>query len=234
LQGLDEVSELQASATDNTSRTHHPSHLPRNHIVSLTHTHAHRSQQPPAALQNLVEKILRTKIWQSMYWKEHCFGLTAESLVDKAVALSHVGGTYGGQRKPTNFMCLLLKLLQLQPEKEIIIEFIKNEDYKYVRLLGAFSVPPPPPPVPLQRPETLLRRQLCPPNGGYLRLLSPTHPFLASTGWAGAINLSRWCNAAAIMEILNYAILIPTQTARMKSSCWCPPPPLHHHQTNLP
>ena len=87
-------------------------------------------------MQNLVEKILRTKIWQSMYWKEHCFGLTAETLVDKAVQLDQVGGTYGGQVKPTNFMCLVLKLLQLQPEKEIIVEFIKNEDYKYVRLLG--------------------------------------------------------------------------------------------------
>lgn len=40
------------------------------------------------------------------------------------------------QRAPTDFMCLLLKLLQLQPEKEIIVEFIKNEDYKYVRVLG--------------------------------------------------------------------------------------------------
>ena len=30
----------------------------------------------------------------------------------------------------------MLKLLQLQPEKEIIVEFIKNEDYKYVRVLG--------------------------------------------------------------------------------------------------
>ena len=40
------------------------------------------------------------------------------------------------QRAPTEFMCLMLKLLQLQPEKEIIVEFIKNEDYKYVRVLG--------------------------------------------------------------------------------------------------
>ncbi len=40
------------------------------------------------------------------------------------------------QRAPTEFMCLLLKLLQLQPEKEIIVEFIKNEDYKYIRVLG--------------------------------------------------------------------------------------------------
>jgi hypothetical protein len=38
-------------------------------------------------------------------------------------------------------MCLMLKLLQLQPEKEIIVEFIKNEDYKYVRILGGKSIP---------------------------------------------------------------------------------------------
>lgn len=48
-------------------------------------------------VQNLVEKILRMKIYNSMYWKEHCFALTAESLVDKAVELKYVGGTFGGQ-----------------------------------------------------------------------------------------------------------------------------------------
>jgi pre-mRNA-splicing factor 38A len=32
----------------------------------------------------------------------------------------------------------VLKLLQIQPEKEIVVEFIKNEDFKYVRALGAF------------------------------------------------------------------------------------------------
>ncbi|XP_028792911.1 pre-mRNA-splicing factor 38 [Neltuma alba] len=88
--------------------------------------------------QNLVEKILRSKIYQNTYWKEQCFGLTAETLVDKAMELEYLGGTYGGNRKPTPFMCLVMKMLQIQPEKEIVIEFIKNEDYKYVRILGAF------------------------------------------------------------------------------------------------
>ncbi|GAB2277383.1 hypothetical protein Dimus_012086 [Dionaea muscipula] len=88
--------------------------------------------------QNLVEKILRSKIYQNNYWKEQCFGLTAETLVDKAMELDHVGGTYGGGRKPTPFMCLVMKMLQIQPEKDIVVEFIKNEDYKYVRILGAF------------------------------------------------------------------------------------------------
>jgi len=76
------------------------------------------------------------KIYDSTYWKEHCFALTAEAVVDKAVDINSLGGTYGGARKPSKFVCLLLKLLQLQPDKEIIIEFIKNDDYKYVRILG--------------------------------------------------------------------------------------------------
>ncbi|XP_057298917.1 pre-mRNA-splicing factor 38A-like [Hydractinia symbiolongicarpus] len=88
--------------------------------------------------QYLVEKITRTRIYESKYWKEECFALTAELLVDKAMALEHIGGTFGGNIKPTPFLCLVLKMLQIQPEKDIIVEFIKNEDYKYVRALGAY------------------------------------------------------------------------------------------------
>ena len=55
---------------------------------------------------------------------------SAELLVDKAMELDHVGGTFGGNIKPTPFLCLVLKMLQIQPEKEIVVEFIKNEDYK--------------------------------------------------------------------------------------------------------
>lgn len=44
--------------------------------------------------------------------------------------LDHFGGTFGGNRKATPFLCLTLKMLQIQPEKEIVVEFIKNEDYK--------------------------------------------------------------------------------------------------------
>merc|ERR1719431_2142515 len=31
-------------------------------------------------------------------------------------------------------------MLQIQPEKDIVIEFIKNEDFKYVRALGAYHL----------------------------------------------------------------------------------------------
>lgn len=88
--------------------------------------------------QYLVEKIIRTRIYDCRYWKEECFALTAELLVDKAMELKSLGGVYGGNVKPSSFLCLILKMLQIQPEKEIIIEFIRNEDFKYVRALGAF------------------------------------------------------------------------------------------------
>lgn len=88
--------------------------------------------------QYLIEKIIRSRIYDSKYWKEECFALSAELLVDKAMELRYVGGVYGGNIKPSPFLCLILKMLQIQPEKDIIVEFIKNEEFKYVRALGAF------------------------------------------------------------------------------------------------
>ncbi|GFQ69343.1 pre-mRNA-splicing factor 38A [Trichonephila clavata] len=88
--------------------------------------------------QYLIEKIIRSRIYDARYWKEECFALSAELLVDKAMELKFIGGVYGGNIKPTPFLCLVLKMLQIQPEKDIIIEFIRQEDFKYVRALGAF------------------------------------------------------------------------------------------------
>lgn len=88
--------------------------------------------------QFLIGKIVRNKVYDSAYWKENCFGLTAASIIDKATELTHVGGTYGGSRKATPFLCLVVKLLQIQPATEIVLEYIRNEDFKYLRILGAF------------------------------------------------------------------------------------------------
>lgn len=87
--------------------------------------------------QFLLEKITRMKVYETQYWKEHCFALNAEGVVDKAVDLKYVAGVMGGNTKPSEFLCLLLKMLQIVPEKSIILEFIANDDYKYVRILGA-------------------------------------------------------------------------------------------------
>ncbi|KAH9983324.1 PRP38 family-domain-containing protein [Russula compacta] len=89
--------------------------------------------------QFLVETVIRNRIYESSYWKEHCFALTAESLIDLAIKLRSVGGVYGNQN-PTEFMCLLLKLLQIQPEKEILIEYLQADEFKYLRALAAIYI----------------------------------------------------------------------------------------------
>ena len=86
--------------------------------------------------QLLIEKITRERIYASLYWKEKCFGLTAETLLDRALELSSAGSTFGAQQRPTEFLCLLLKMLQVQPSESIILTYIEAEEHKYLRLLG--------------------------------------------------------------------------------------------------
>ncbi|EME26803.1 Pre-mRNA-splicing factor 38A [Galdieria sulphuraria] len=88
--------------------------------------------------QFLIDKITREKIYQCAYWKAECFGLTAETLVDKAAELTYVGGLYGPLKKPTPFICLILKLLQLSPDKEIIHQYLQQKKFKYLTALAAF------------------------------------------------------------------------------------------------
>ncbi|KDN40426.1 PRP38-domain-containing protein [Tilletiaria anomala UBC 951] len=89
--------------------------------------------------QFLVEKVIRARIYSNNYWREQCFALTAESVIDKALDLKYIGGTYGPQI-PSPFVCLLLKLLQLQPQKEIILEYLTADEFKYLRALAALYV----------------------------------------------------------------------------------------------
>ena len=95
-----------------------------------------RGQNP----QSLIEAVIRQKIYQNRYWKEVLPGLTAESIIEEALKLQYIGGTYGGSRKPSKFLMLSLKLLQISPGKEIILEYLKQEDYKYLTALGAFHL----------------------------------------------------------------------------------------------
>lgn len=88
---------------------------------------------------HLLEKAVRERIVDSYYWKEQCFGINEASLCDRAVDLTFIGGTYG-QQKPTPFICLMLKLLQLLPEKDIVMEYFKQDDFKYLKALAAFYI----------------------------------------------------------------------------------------------
>jgi pre-mRNA-splicing factor 38A len=87
--------------------------------------------------QFLIEKLTRERIYSSRFWREHCFGVSVEDLVVLAANLTHVGGLYGHARTPTPFVCLLLKLLQLGPERDVLAEFFAQSHFKYAVVLAA-------------------------------------------------------------------------------------------------
>ena len=88
---------------------------------------------------HLLEKAVRDRITDSYYWKEQCFGINEATLCDRAIELNCIGGTYG-QQKPTAFLCLTLKLLQLLPERAVVLTYLEQADFKYLSALAAFYV----------------------------------------------------------------------------------------------
>ena len=97
--------------------------------------------------QFLLETIIKNKIYTCFYWKEKCFALTNETIIDAAVELQYKGvknklilRCYASYKQPTDFICLLLKVLQLQPEKEIVLEYLNKKYYKYLIDRPAFYI----------------------------------------------------------------------------------------------
>lgn len=90
--------------------------------------------------QLVLEGILRKKIFACKYWKEKCYALNAETIIDRAIEIKYIGGAYGKIGTPTDFICLILKLLQISPDLEIIYEYLHNPDYKYLTAIAAFYV----------------------------------------------------------------------------------------------
>ncbi|KAJ2723248.1 Pre-mRNA-splicing factor 38A [Coemansia sp. Benny D115] len=86
--------------------------------------------------QYLIDKTYRQRIYDSLFWKEHCFGLTVTGVMEKAVDLTSIGGCFGSHNRPTEFICLVLKLLQLQPDRQMLDALVDQTDFKYLRALA--------------------------------------------------------------------------------------------------
>lgn len=87
----------------------------------------------------LIEKITRDRIFESLYYKGQCMRLTAATLLDRTIELRYIGGTYLGTR-PTEFICLIFKFLQLAPEPEIVLHYLHDGEFKYLRALAALYI----------------------------------------------------------------------------------------------
>ena len=103
--------------------------------------------------QTLISLIARERIYESRFWKEKCFGLNAETILDHGKRLDCVGFLFGGFNKPTEFFCLLVKLIQIKPNVDIVQAYLdhtecrptndlheQSRDLRYFRALVAVYV----------------------------------------------------------------------------------------------
>ncbi|KAI0552392.1 PRP38 family-domain-containing protein [Xylaria curta] len=91
----------------------------------------------------IMEKAVRERIVDSYFWKEQCFGVNEADIVDRVVShVSFIGGTYGDSQKPSPFLCLAFKLLQLAPDDDVLEAYLQHggDKFKYLRALACFYV----------------------------------------------------------------------------------------------
>ncbi|KAK7433259.1 hypothetical protein QQZ08_000195 [Neonectria magnoliae] len=91
----------------------------------------------------IMEKAVKDRIVDSYFYKEQCFALNEADIVDRVVEhVSFIGGTHGATQKPSPFLCLAFKLLELSPSDAILQEYLQygGEAFKYLRALACFYV----------------------------------------------------------------------------------------------
>jgi pre-mRNA-splicing factor 38A len=91
----------------------------------------------------ILEKPVRERIIDSYFWKDQCFALNEADIVSRCVEhVKFIGGTYGDAQKPSPFLCLAFKLLQLAPDGGVLEEYLQfgGEKFKYLRALAAFYI----------------------------------------------------------------------------------------------
>lgn len=91
----------------------------------------------------IMEKAVRERIVDSYFYKEQCFGVNEADIVDRVVEhVDHIGGVTGTVQKPTPFLCLAFKLLQLAPGDDILDEYLGfgGDKFKYLRALAVFYI----------------------------------------------------------------------------------------------
>ncbi|KAJ4298582.1 hypothetical protein N0V88_003612 [Collariella sp. IMI 366227] len=89
----------------------------------------------------ILEKAVRERIVDSYFYKEQLFGVNEADVVDMVVQhVDCVGGVHGTIQKPTPFLCLAFKLLQLAPGDDVLAEYLEfgGERFKYLRALAVF------------------------------------------------------------------------------------------------
>ncbi|GMM50975.1 hypothetical protein DASB73_019330 [Starmerella bacillaris] len=85
-----------------------------------------------------VERIVRQRICESVYWKTACYSINAAQICDRAADLTAIGGLIN--TKPTDFLCLVYKLVLISPNVDIILEMLRQPYFKYLTALAVFYI----------------------------------------------------------------------------------------------
>jgi len=91
----------------------------------------------------IMEKAVRERIVDCYFYKEQCFAVNEADIVDRVVEhVDYIGGIHGVVQKPTPFLCLAFKLLQLAPSDAVLDEYLRfgGDKFKYLRALAAFYI----------------------------------------------------------------------------------------------
>jgi len=91
----------------------------------------------------IMEKPVVDRIIDCYFWKDQCFAVNEADIVDRVVDhVKFIAGTYGDSQRPSPFICLAFKLLQLAPSDEILQEYLGNggDKFKYLRALALFYI----------------------------------------------------------------------------------------------
>ncbi|KAF3355305.1 tRNA-dihydrouridine synthase 1 [Verticillium dahliae VDG1] len=90
-----------------------------------------------------MEKAVIGRIVDAQYFQYQCFALNEAGIVDRVVNdVKFIGGTYGSAQKPTPFLCLAFKLLQLAPSDDVLETYLSfgGDKFKYLRALACFYI----------------------------------------------------------------------------------------------
>ncbi|CUI12707.1 Hypothetical protein, putative [Bodo saltans] len=82
------------------------------------------------------QRILRSQLWLQVVGKPLMW------VIERGIDLERVGCVYGRGDVvlPDLFICLVARLLQILPKPELVLAMVRQEEHKYLRILGAVVV----------------------------------------------------------------------------------------------
>lgn len=93
----------------------------------------------PSPHASLVEKIVRDRIVEGVFYKQHLHGTNEATILPVIVThVDYIGGT-DSQGKPLPFLCCLLRLLEIGPSEKVVFDVymdqLGSKEFKYLTAL---------------------------------------------------------------------------------------------------